>query len=123
MVFFYKVNKNEFYFPGRLILFQEELDENIEWILWAKTSYDSFMEMTELFTTESEESHLFAQLLSPIFPYDNTNDLKVKMVFFLKEKVNIPKIEILKSHLELYEDFNKGMSKNKYLEIQRKFNQ
>ena len=116
--FFYRVNKNEIYCPAKLVLYQNELNEHIEWILWVRASFDSFVRMTELANSDNNKTHLIGKLISPIFSYKDTSNLEIMMEFKLKERVNLPIIEILNNHKHLYLDYSQGMSENKYLEIQ-----
>lgn len=114
---FYLFDKKEVYVKSSLILFQKEIDEQLEWLVWAKMPAKYFVELSE--NISGEKACFKANLISEILFYDNTKGIEVNLEFALKEKNHSPKIIILNNNDELYAHYINGIDMEKFSMIQR----
>jgi len=113
--FFHLFNKKDLFTPASLTINQPDYNESMKWILWVKISFSKFLELD---TSSEDISTINGQLFSPVFLYDNTENLEIKLIIENRKAIKYPIIQILSNHTTLYADYMQGVSKEDYLKWQ-----
>lgn len=113
---FYLLDKKYVFTKGRLVLQLPKMGEKLEWILWVKMPANDFVRMTE--EIHSVSPIINGELINPVLGYEDTDSLLVDVNFSVPNKTDLPIIQIINNHKELYNDYVNGMSLEKFKFIQ-----
>jgi len=107
------VDKSFMLVPSDLFIKKEKSNEYIHWHIWTKINPQDYIRSAE--NLDVDISYVEGEIYEEIPFYKNSRGLKIRLKFYLKEKVDYPEVEILNTRNELGRDFSTGLTESKLI--------
>lgn len=100
--------------PSDLFIKKQNSKEHIHWHIWTKINPHDYIKSAE--NLDVEIAYVEGEIYEEIPFYKNSAGIKIRLKFYLNQKVDYPEVEILNKRFELGRDFNEGLSDEKLID-------